>query len=294
MLARFWTLLQGAMAGIRRAGRTEYRRPAIVAVAAGFAALQLLPAGTPLQQVRLMSPGGWVERSFALPVEDPRLESLRQAAASAGKPNYAQRSDDYYRAQWDMEAADFYAEHSPATDPAALSTPAISASASTRLTPFSAADAKAPGSATTGSVTQVSFERPQTPVEPRDWKRFWETVRETSAARLQSLEPTPAIDPAFGRLQFGELAYGPIPTFSVFASLCVAAFAFAAARRWACAAPQRRIPLWSRQPLVVPRRWFRQRRSLRDWTAALTRGRVIEGAAAATFAALALGTWLGR
>lgn len=293
MVARLLRLLQGGVAQIRRAARTEYRRPAIIAAAAGIAVLQLLPAGIPLQQVRLMSPGGWVERSFTLPLEDPRLESLRRAAAAAGKPNYAQRSDDYYRAQWDMEAAEFYAGHSPATEAAPLATQPIPPADST-LTAVSAGGATTPTSAPANAVTQVSFDRPQTPAEPRDWKLFWETVRETSAARLQSLEPAPAIDPAYARLQFGELVFGPLPTSSVFASLCVAAFAFAAAQRWVCAAPQRRIALRSRQPLMVPRQWFRQRRSLRDWTAALTRGRIAEGAAAAALVAVWLGAWLSR
>lgn len=270
MVARFAELLQGAFLWVCRAARTDSRRPLLVAVAAGFLVLQFLPAGTPRQRVLVTNPGGWVEHAFSLAVDDPQLESLRQAAAA--RPSLQKRPNDYYRAQWDMTTAEFYAVQSKAMDvPASAESP----------------------SAAPDAVTQASFESTAVPAEHRDWTEFWERLRETSAAKLQSLDPAPRVEPILARLQFGEPRRGPLPTTSVFGALCVAAVGFVAARRWGCEAPQRRISLRARQRLIVPRRWYRQRRSLSDLTAALTRGRIIECAAVVTVAMLLLGRCLG-
>lgn len=270
MVARFAELLQGACTWVCRAARTDSRRPSLVAVAAGFLALQFLPAGTPRQRVLVTNPGGCVEHAFSLSVDDPQLQALRQAAAA--RPDYRKRADDYYRAQWDMTTAEFYAVQSEASDTAAIAESPLAAP---------------------GTVTQASFAAPAVPAERRDWAEFWERLRETSAAKLRSLDPAPRVEPTLARLQFGELRRGPLPPSSVFAALCVAAVGFVAARRWGCETPQRRILLRARQRLVVPRRWYRQRRSISDLTAALTRGRIIECAAVATVAMLLLGRCLG-
>lgn len=270
MMARFAGVLQGGLARFRRAARTDCRRPLIVAVAAGFILLQLLPGGASLQRVMVVNPGGWVEQAFSLPADDPRLGALRQAAAAASRPDYASRTDDYYRAQWDVTAAEFYAGQTLTIDAAASSERR---------------------SQTSETVAQALFVRPASSAEHRDWKVFWEELRETSAARLRSLEPTPSVDPVFARLRFGELTDGPLPTTSVFGALCVAALVFLTARRWACHPPQRLIPLQAHQQLLVPSRWYRQRRSLHALTGRLTRGRMLECAAAVIIVALLLSSW---
>lgn len=275
MMVRIAALWRWGLMRVRRTTRTDCRRPLMVAAAAGFMILHLLPPAASLQRVLVMNPGGWVEHEFSLSVDDPQLQSLRTVADAARQPNYRARTDDYYRAQWDMTAAEFYAAQTPAIDesvPIASGTPPA-------------------GTQPSGTVSQASFELVAPPAERRDWRAFWEQLRETSARRMQRLEPASGVDPIFARLRFGEIIPGPLPTASVFAALCMAAIAFVGARRWGCRPAQRMISLRSRHQLLVPPRWYRQRRSLDQWSGELTRGRLVECAAAVTIVGLLLQAW---